>query len=496
MRVFRILIPCSPIKHTYLIPTLILTLCDVSVNIFSDENDLKTIMKGKCTTIHILYIACSGNVMANIEVNFDYISGKIKPMHAVNNMPTLPYDDYGWDDRLVVANIPFGRLHDTGGSFGGSRYVDVPNIFKNFDADENDPDSYDFSFTDVLISRMVKSGVMPYYRLGVSIENYQCIKPYNIYPPKDPQKWARICEHIILHYNEGWACGYHFNIKYWEIWNEPDNYPDVEDNQMWKGSMEEFFELYEITSKHLKSCFSDIKIGGYGSCGFYAINNTDVSKVAASSPRYEYFIEFFHKFLEYAQSHNVPIDFFDWHTYASLSDNILFSEYPRKYLDKYGYTDTEIHIGEWNPGINLRGTLKDASNILSMMIGMHSTSVDMMMYYDFRWWSHYCGAVNPITCDPFKAYYAFYAYGQLYDLKSAVNCACDDKDIYVLAAKDKNKCRLLICNSKDEEAEVNISGVSPNAKIYLTDENHTYEEIASGLSSLKLSANAFVVLES
>ena len=27
---------------------------------------------------------------------------------------------------------------------------------------------------------------------------------------------------VIKHYNSGWANGYHYNIKYWEIWNEPD----------------------------------------------------------------------------------------------------------------------------------------------------------------------------------------------------------------------------------------------------------------------------------
>ncbi len=52
---------------------------------------------------------------------------------------------------------------------------------------------------------MVNSGVMPYYRLGVTIENYVDIKVYRIYPPKDYAKRARICEHIITHYNEGRA---------------------------------------------------------------------------------------------------------------------------------------------------------------------------------------------------------------------------------------------------------------------------------------------------
>ena len=152
--------------------------------------------------------------MQNIKINVDFekVCGKVKPMHAVNNMPTLPRNGNGWDEKMTAAHIPFGRLHDTGGAFGGSRYVDIPNVFPDFDADENDPANYDFAFTDVLLERMVKSGVEPYYRLGVTIENYVDIKSYRIDPPKDNEKWARICEHIIMHYNEGWADGYHYNI--------------------------------------------------------------------------------------------------------------------------------------------------------------------------------------------------------------------------------------------------------------------------------------------
>ena len=32
-----------------------------------------------------------------------------------------------------------------------------------------------------------------------------------------------------------------------------------------------FIDLYEISAKHLKSKFPELKIGGYASCGFYDI---------------------------------------------------------------------------------------------------------------------------------------------------------------------------------------------------------------------------------
>ena len=434
--------------------------------------------------------------MASIQVNFDNVTGKIKPMHAVNNMPTLPNNSANdWDGKMKAAHIPYGRLHDTGGAFGGAHYVDIPNIFPNFDADENDPASYDFAFTDVLMERMVKSGVMPYYRLGVTIENNHYIKPYNIIPPKDFAKWARICEHVILHYNEGWADGFHYNVEYWEIWNEADNMPDVKDNPMWKGTMEQFFDLYTVASKHLKSRFPHLKIGGYGSCGFYAMNNVDVSNIAHSSSRTGYFIEFFHKFLKHVSDNGAPMDFFTWHSYAGIKDNIAFAHYPRKYLDEYGYKDCEIHLNEWNPCVPLRGTLQDASNILSMMIALHDTPTDMLMYYNFNVNSGYCGAINPLNREPFKAYYAFYDFGKLYALGNRVECSCDEKGVYAIAATDGEKKAIVICNHKSEAVTASISGMPDNASVHLTDESHFFDEVKTDLSAIKLDPFAIALIE-
>ncbi|MBQ9132328.1 MAG: hypothetical protein IJX62_07655 [Clostridia bacterium] len=434
--------------------------------------------------------------MAKITVDFNNVCGKIKPMHAVNNMPTCPINSQNdWDGKMKAAHIPYGRLHDTGGAYGGARYVDVPNVFPDFDADENDPASYDFSFTDVLLARMVESGVMPYYRLGVTIENFHYIKAYRIFPPKDFAKWARICEHIILHYNEGWANGYHYNIEYWEIWNEPDNQPDSKDNPMWKGTMEEYFRLYEVTASHLKARFPHLKIGGYASCGFYALRKVDVSATANSTPRTEYFIEFFIKFLEYIRERNLPLDFFGWHSYAKVEDNLFFATYPRQMLDEYGYSNCEIHLNEWNPGIKLRGTLKDASNILSMMIALHGTPTDMCMYYDMRYWSGYCGAVDPVSLEPFPAYYAFYGFGALYALGKQVECCVDGEGIYALAATDGKKKRLLLVNANDRAVSVNISGISQGAKIYTLDSTHHFEEVSADPNAMTVEANAIVMLE-
>ena len=202
--------------------------------------------------------------------------------------------------------------------------------------------------------------------------------------------------------------------------------------------------------------------------------------------------------MKFAKENEIPMDFFDWHTYAGLNDNILFASYPRKYLDEYGYKDCEIHVGEWNPGTALRGTLRDASNILSTMIALHSTPTDMMLYYDFRYWSSYCGAVNPINFQPFKAYYAFYTFGQLYALGKCVECSCDTGDVFALAATDGEKKALVIVNhfnTQDVTVNVTAMGAEAAKKICIVDENRDFAEIEGDPAKLLVPANAIVYIE-
>ena len=119
---------------------------------------------------------------------------------------------------------------------------------------------------------------------------------------------------MVRHYTEGWANGFKWKITYWEIWNEAENHPEPAKNPMWHGTWDEYLRLYEVSSKHLKKCFPHLKIGGYGSCGFYAAANTPAVAAANSSPRTQYFVDCFVKFLDYVKEHDCPLDFFSFHS--------------------------------------------------------------------------------------------------------------------------------------------------------------------------------------
>ena len=431
----------------------------------------------------------------NITANFSKITGKIKPMHAVGQPPFLGCNDKFFH-YLTEAGIPYSRLHDVGGAYGGFRFVDIPNIFRDFDADETLPESYDFTFTDWLITALVKHNVKPFFRLGVTIENYFRMKAYRIYPPEDFHKWARICEHIIRHYNEGWADGFEYGIEYWEIWNEPDNGKDDKGGAMWLGTKEEYFRLYEITANHLKSCFGDsIKVGGYASCGFGACDDDPdcVGFPETCTKREHWFIHFAHEFLAYISSeeHKAPLDFFSWHSYDQPDKAIRAANYCRRLLAKYGFDHVEDFLNEWNPTPNaeLRSTPLAASRALAMMLGMQKTRVDMLMYYDARIGaSQYGGMFNPDTWKPYLTYFAFMMFNDAYKLENEVESASDDENVSVCAAAKDGKAVLLIANRGDETtAELSLEGVDlTSAEVLIIDDTYNYSPTGKRIDSGKL----------
>lgn len=420
----------------------------------------------------------------NLQFDFEKKCGKIKPMHAVGQPPTdigLNEIDASMVHYLKEANIPYSRMHDVGGTFGRNLFVDVPNLFRDFDADENDPDSYDFIFTDKLFEALMGYGVEPYFRLGVTIENCHGIKAYRIFPPKDFYKWARICEHIVRHYNEGWANGYHFGIKYWEIWNEPDNEDNPELNDMWKGTAEQYYDLYAVTSKHLRECFGDtIKIGGYASTGLYLgyMETMDKYTKPHSIDHWEeravYHTEFFKGFLERVKKDNLPLDFFSHHSYLSVWRTEQVQRYCERILEEYGFHDVEIHLNEWNTDRTreTRGTSQASADVAAMMIAMQRTKMSMMCYYDARFsTSVYAGFFNPLTAKPFCTYYSFVAFGELYRLGDEVVVEGEEDRLYALAATDGEKNGVLIANIG--EAKTVTTNLEDGYTVYRIDaDNH------------------------
>ena len=122
-----------------------------------------------------------------------------------------------------------------------------------------------------------------------------------------------------------------------------------DDNPMWKGNKEQYFALYETAANYLKQRFPDLKIGGYASCGFYALSQSGLDDKPNTSPREEYFMEFFSAFMEFISSeeHKSPLDFFSWHSYSGIQRTVQYAEFtrrPRKAFSTSGIRVSPIEV--------------------------------------------------------------------------------------------------------------------------------------------------------
>ncbi|MCF6184217.1 MAG: T9SS type A sorting domain-containing protein [Bacteroidales bacterium] len=234
---------------------------------------------------------------------------------STNSSPVTPTSPNNLTAKFQEIGINGVRTHDIYGS------CDIHLIFPDFTADPLNPDSYDFTTTDNVIQSIINSGATPLYRLGETYDG----TPNLFNPPSDFDKWATICLQIVKHYNAGWNNGFYYNIKKWEIWNEPDLY------SYWTGTSQQFYNLYKKTALKIKNFDQHLKIGA---AGFSSINNT----------------RFLDSFLDSISSDTVPIDFISYHFY-NFANPYYYSVQQQDLqtlLSKYGLSNIETDLTEWN----------------------------------------------------------------------------------------------------------------------------------------------------
>lgn len=412
-----------------------------------------------------------------IKFDLSKKQGKFKVLNATNGGPL--HKRHSTDQfrsnfaDYKAARIPYSRNHDSASIavYGGPYSHDITAIFPDFKADVTDPQSYDFACTDEAILTALDAGTETFFRLGQTIEHQ--IKKHGTLPPKDFKKWALICEHIIRHYNEGWADGFHLNIQYWEIWNEPDlDSDDSKNKRTWGGTKAQFFDMYEIAAKHLKSCFPNLKIGG---------------------PALAHNEAWAADFLSEMKNRNVPIDFFSWHIYCAVPRKITNkAERIKKMLVENGYGHAESILNEWNYikgwtddflySVKVIHGIKGAAFIMAAICEAQHSSIDMLMYYDTRP-SIYNGAFDYYTYKPLKGYYPLMWYGMFYDMDSEIKSDTEVPDVYSLCGCDKDGKTLSVItyySDSDTAEKKNIRidfGSESKYEVYLLDEKHSGDMI-------------------
>jgi hypothetical protein len=253
------------------------------------------------------------------DIDFAQTPGTVKLFNSVNKAPIR--NTLRVPKSFGALEVPLVRLHDC--PFDTHGVVDFHYLFPCFHADPDDPAAYCFAKTDDYIRAILDAGSGVYFRLGESIEHSP--NKYFVHPPRDFNKWARVCVNIIRHYRRGWADGFEWPIEYWEIWNEPDLGP-----RCWTGTPEQYHELYAVAAKAIKESHPDVKVGGPAGC----------------SPFDRGFLE---PFLSNCVREGAPLDFFSWHRYSNDPGELARAAgAAAQLLAEYGLAETENHCNEWN----------------------------------------------------------------------------------------------------------------------------------------------------
>lgn len=243
---------------------------------------------------------------------------------------------------------------------------------------ENGVETYHFAYVDFLFDGLLEAGIRPIVEFGFMPQDLAsgCATQFwwkaNVTPPKDYDSWARLLTALITHWMERYGRDEVFNW-YFEIWNEPDLHA------FWAGTKSQYFKLYEISVKAIKSIHSRLRVGGPATSNFVPDERFDGEKEDYSKHK-THTVEdlqtldwkgvWLEDFLSFLTSRNLPLDFLSTHPYPTdfaldgqeESDEsrtmrgrsrYLYSTHDdltwiRRQLADSAYPDAEIHLTEWS----------------------------------------------------------------------------------------------------------------------------------------------------
>lgn len=408
-------------------------------------------MKTKAAAFLALIFLGSAAMAQNRNVTVDAadVTGTIRPLEGVNGGPAPAMEDLpNLEKQYRWALIDMVRTHDYMGPTELDSVFDFDNqtlawlipdptqrkklviagnastIFPDWSADPENPASYRFGPTDQAIAAIVASGAQVYYRVGRSFGA-------RTNPPVNFDKFAEVVKHVEMHYNQGWDNGFHDRIRYWEFWNEPENF--------WAGSSGQFYLLYEKTAKALKSADPTLQVGG------------DALALPFLKGPYR------DGFLDYCRAHKLPLDFYSWHTYADNSadplDAVKYAHEIRALLDSKGFTKTKSVLSEFNRSADFTADMQDelrsadnAAFVADTLIYLEDIGVDRAIFYrgDAAWMGLF-----DLSGKPYKPAYAIRAMGEMQGTPRRLAVTGADKNGYAVLAgcsKDGHTVQILISN--------------------------------------------------
>ena len=425
---------------------------------------------------------------AALIADFSKETGKIRPeLHSSGFGPTICSQTQQDLDDVRSMGFAYARTHDWALVNPNQRVCDYFHIFPLMHLDAKDPKNYVFGPTDYLLKRTrEEAGFDVFFRLGTSIEHSGNKVHFNALIPEDFDKVAEIFAGTVRHYNRGWADGFRWNVKYWEIWNEPEGiqnmwFPeegiaDVTGDDLIAKRAEcraKFVKFYVTVLKRLKSEFGDeIKVGGPALCSY----NT----------------EWLNDILAACRDAGVAPDFISWHGYANNPRQYANeAELARKLCDGYGFSKCELIINEWHyfgygdydwndmqrcsdPKVKARiwtgprshNGIHSACFTLAALADLQCSKLDQAYYYGCRHTGSW--GFKDEHQNKYKVFYALKLFGDIVKGYPTICASASEGTLTTLAVKDASGRKALLVvdyGGTEHNLSIPVRGVANGAKV-------------------------------
>ena len=450
----------------------------------------------------------AGVVLAAMAVNFNGNIGKIRPeLHSSGFGPTVASQNARDLADLKAMGFTYARTHDWALINANQRVCDWHHIFPLPKLDATNPEYYVFGPTDFLLKRTrEEAGMKVFFRLGTSIEHTQRTGVhFNAAIPEDFDKVAEVFAGTVRHYNRSWADGYEWNIKYWEIWNEPDGLDDMwclpeGDESSWDPKTPEdvakkakrrglFVKFFVTCLKRLKEEFGDtIKVGGPALCVYKE--------------------DYFRELLQACKEADVAPDFISWHGYER--DPMLFNrraDEARALCDSFGFTRCELILNEWHyfgdtyswkdvqnssdpeakariwDGPDSHNGIRSTCFTLAALANMQRSKMDQAYFYGCRH-TGYWGFKDEMQVK-YKVFYGLKLFGDIVKRYSTICDGFTKGSVTTLAVKDEDgRAGLLVVDygGASRWISLKLDGVDQSAKPKCTLLDHRHDLTPCGVA--------------
>ena len=465
-----------------------------------DEKDMAMGRGASCGRAMFVAFACvamASSAFASLRADFAVARGAIRPaLHSSGFGPTICSQTAQDLADVKARGFTYARTHDWALINPNQRVCDYFHVFPLMHLDAKDPKSYWFGPTDYLLKRTrEEAGLEVFYRLGTSIEHSGERVHFNSLIPDDFDKVAEVFAATVRHYNRGWADGFAWGLKYWEIWNEPEGYMS-----MW--APKEGTEGLSPEEKERKAAECQAKFTDFFVTVLRRLKGEFGDTIRVGGPALQTYREnWFRPLLAACKAAGLAPDFISWHGYEN--DPMTYNrqaEKARALCDEFGFTSCELHVNEWHyfgygdydwtdmqrcsdpavkariwNGPNSHNGIKSACFTLAALANMQRSKLDQAYFYGCRHTGNW--GFKDEHQKKYKVFYALKLFGDIVRDYTTICESASEGSVTTFAVRgaDGRKGLLVVDYAGPSRTiELDVAGVPADARpsCTLLDDTH------------------------